>query len=208
MKKGYPDRQTAQKIWLDGINFRLAHTPFKTCDEYIFHTTGVAESACKIASKTPYLNSEKAYILGLLHDYGKKYDERRDKIFHVRAGYEELLAMGYPQSAKICLTHSFPFQDFDDESYSSYFPEWRDWARQKLKDLIYDDYDRLIQLCDLFFEGLQKVSFEKRLKGIVCRYGLRSEQVSELRRGAEQNKAYFDSLCGKDVYKILNISAL
>lgn len=201
-----PDRQTAQRIWQDGIDFRLRQPqPWTFHQEYIFHTTGVAKAAQKIAENTPYLNAEKAYILGLLHDYGKKYDERAAGRFHAQVGYEELSVMGYTGAARICLTHSFPDKNFADADYSSCRPEWLVWAHQQLEKIEFDDYDRLIQLCDLFFEGLSKVSFERRFAGIQQRYNLRPEQLENLRRGAARNKAYFDALCGKDVYRLLEI---
>lgn len=202
----YPSVEIALKIWQEGIDYRTSTTDFKTKDEYIFHTKGVAESARIIAENTLYLKPDKAYVLGLLHDYGKKYDERKSKIFHARAGYEELSDMGYNDCAKICLTHSFPDKNFDDKDYSSYLPEWIEWSHKHLQNIEYDDYDRLIQLCDMFFEGLNKVSFEKRFQGIRQRYNLKPEQTVNMENFALINKQYFSNLCKCDVYKLLNIS--
>ena len=203
----YPDLKTALKIWQEGIDFRLSQPyAWPTHKEYIFHTTGIGEAAQKIASKTPYLNSEKAYVLGLLHDYGKKYDERQTGKFHGQTGYEELLKLGYDECARICLTHSFPNKDFNDKYYASYKPERLEWAHQKLGDIEeYDDYDKLIQLCDMFFEGMSKVRFEERFAGIRKRYGLSKEQTAEQENYAKKNKDYFDELCKEDVYSLLNI---
>ncbi len=39
------------------------------------HSIVVAECAYKIAKKCPDMNAEKAYILGLLHDIGRRYTE-------------------------------------------------------------------------------------------------------------------------------------
>ena len=202
-----PPLQTSKQLWQEGIEFRLKQPyDWPVHDEYIFHTTGVAEAAQKIASKTPYLNSEKAYVLGLLHDYGKKYDERQTGKFHGQTGYEELLKLGYDECARICLTHSFPNKDFNDKYYASYKPEWLEWAHRKLGDIEeYDDYDRLIQLCDMFFEGMSKVRFEERFAGIRKRYGLSKEQTAEQENYAKKNKDYFDELCKEDVYSLLNI---
>ena len=202
-----PSLQKAKQLWQEGIDFRL-NQPYAwpTHKEYIFHTTGVAESAQKIAKKTPYLNPEKAYIIGLLHDYGKKYDEKLTGKFHGQTGYEELLKLGYDECARIRLTHSFPNKNFNNKYYASYRPEWLSWAHQKLDEIEeYNDYDRLIQLCDMFFEGMSKVGFEERFAGIRKRYGLSKEQTAEQEEYAKKNKKYFDTLCGMDVYKILNI---
>ncbi len=201
----YPDLETAQKIWEEGFNRRCLNTVFKARDEYIFHTRGIADMASKIAAKTGYLKPEKAYVLGLLHDYGKKYDEKSEGIFHVQAGYEEMMQKGYTDVARICLTHSFPDKDFDDNDYSSYRPEWLSWAHQKLTDVVYDDYDRLIQFCDMHFEGLKIVGIEERIRGISSRYGLKMEQLKNLRANAIRLKSYFSDKCGGDIYSLLNI---
>ncbi len=209
MNHNYPELSSAQKIWQEGIDFRLSQPqPWPVHREYVFHTTGVADSARRIAAETPYLNPEKAYVLGLLHDYGKKYDERATGKFHARTGYEELSAMGYDDAARICLTHSFPDSDFEDSEYASYCPEWLSWARQELKKVVCDDYDRLIQLCDLFFEGMSKVGFAARFAGIEQRYHLLPSQTARLKSAAARNKTFFDNLCGIDIYELLNISGL
>ena len=202
-----PSLQKAKQLWQEGIDFRLKQShDWLIYKEYVFHTTSVAESAQKIAEKTPYLNPEKAYIVGLLHDYGKKYDENLISRFHAQTGYEELLKLGYNECARICLTHSFPNKNFNNKYYASYRPEWLNWAHQKLDEIEeYDDYDRLIQLCDMFFEGMSKVGFEERFAGIRKRYGLSEEQTVEQEKYTKMNKDYFDELCKKDVYKILNI---
>ncbi len=203
--KLYPDIQTAEQIWKEGYNYRVATSEFKNKEEYIFHTKGVAEAASQLAAKTPYLNTEKAYVLGLLHDYGKKYNEFTSGIFHAQAGYEYFLENNYLDVARVCLSHSFPCADFHDSDYTSYPPRWLNWAREKLKNYVYDDYDRLIQLCDLFFEGMSKVCFEKRFEGIARRYNLNAETQKLQKIWANKNKQYFDKLCGEDVYNILNI---
>lgn len=208
MTRGYPTLEEAQKIWQEGYDYRCATTPYPERREYVFHSTGVAKAAQTIASRTADMNPEKAYIIGLLHDYGKKYDERASGKFHGRTGFEVLNAMGYPEAAKICLTHTFPDKDFNDADYASYRPEWLAWAHHELAKVTYDDYDRLIQLCDMFFEGMQMVDFETRFSGIVRRYNLRPEDVSALRRNAERNKKYFDAKTGTDIYQLLNVKTL
>lgn len=204
MKK-YPDIETAVKIWQEGLDYRAKTTIFTNKDEYIFHTKGVASAAKKIASQTPYLNPNKAYVLGLLHDYGKKNDEFSSGLFHAQTGYEELLSMGYDDVAKVCLTHSFPYKNFNNSDYKSYYPQWLDWARDKLKNIEYNEYDYLIQLCDSFFEGMNMVCFEKRFIGIKKRYNLNDDDIKIQIEGAKRNKLYFDKCCNKNIYDILGI---
>ncbi len=205
MIKNYPTIQEAKIIWQNGIDFRLSHSEFSNLNEYIFHTQGVASAAEKIAEKTMFLNPEKAYVCGLLHDYGKKYDEFKELKFHPQIGYEEFTDMGYFDVARTCLSHSFPYKDFDNNDYKMYLPQWLNWAKDKLKNYQYDDYDRLIQLCDLFFEGMNMVSMEDRFQGIARRYNLSPHNQSLQKRAAINNKMYFDKLCRQDIYEILGI---
>ena len=208
MSKGYPSLEIAQKLWQEGMDYRSATTDFVFRNEYIFHTRGVAESAKIIAAHTSDMDSEKAYILGLLHDYGKKYDECICGKFHGQVGFEEMNAKGYPAVAKICLTHSFPRQNFVDADYSSYRPEWRTWAHNELAKVSYDDYDRLIQLCDMFFEGMTKVDVETRFSCIINRYHLDPKVVEVLRADTNRNKEYFEQKTGYNIYELLDIKTV
>ena len=52
-----------------------------------------------------YEDGEKAYILGLLHDIGRKFGVRH--LGHVSDGDSYMLSLGYDEAARICLTHSF-----------------------------------------------------------------------------------------------------
>ena len=127
-----PSLEEAQRIWQEGFDYRCATTSFTVRDEYIFHPTGVAKAAQQLAEHLHHLNPQKAYILGLLHDYGKKYDERATGIFHAKAGFVEISALGYDEVAKICLTHSFPNKDFKSDIYASCKLEWLSWSKQEL----------------------------------------------------------------------------
>ena len=72
-KNKYPNREQALKIWEAGIIYRLSRPyGFTFENEYRFHTMGVASAAEKIARHVPNMDPEKAFVLGLLHDYGKE----------------------------------------------------------------------------------------------------------------------------------------
>lgn len=202
---GYPTTEIAIKLWREGINYRKSKPyGFDVENEYIFHTLGVAQSAKKIAEYIPNLNQEKAYILGILHDYGKRISEKEENIFHGKEGYEQMQKLGYADVAKICLTHTFFDKDFNYEDFSYPF-EWMHWAKTKLQNIEYNDYDRLICLCDKFFEGLKMVSIEKRAEGIARRYNTSKNQIQTFKNKSLELKNYFDKKIGKDIYLILQI---
>ena len=71
--------------------------------------------------------------------------------------------------------------------------------------MVYDDYDYLIQFCDLLFEGLNMVGINARVRGIMSRYGLQFQNVAVLWKNGCRLKKYFDDKLGKDVYDFLGI---
>ncbi len=205
MNPKIPDLVTAEKLWHAVILNRLSKPyPFNDRDAYVFHTRGVARFAKTIAEKIPELDTQKAYILGLLHDYGKRINESEEKRFHGQEGYEEMTALGYDDVARICLTHTFHIKDFSDEEYN-YSAGWLCWAKEKLKLLTYNDYDRLIQLCDMLTEGFNFVTIEQRAEGIAGRYHLTDKQKQNLISDTLPLKQHFDNLCGEDIYTLLQI---
>lgn len=201
----YPDIKTAIILWqesLAGVNAVVVSQ--RGAREYIYHTTGVAEAAAKIAVKCG-MNEEKAYVLGLLHDWGKIQNEKVSGKSHFMIGYEKMMKEGWNDVAKICLTHSFPNADFDLLDYPSYPTEDLEQAKRLISQIKYDDYDRLIQLCDMLFEGTSVISYQCRIACIRKRYNLTREQTKSLEDKAAENKAYFDKKCGCDIYNLLNI---
>ena len=202
----YPNIETATLLWIESLKGVVA-TQKEFIRDYIFHTSGIAITAQKIAEKAG-LNPEKAYVLGLLHDWGKIQREKETGISHVFVGYSKMMELGYDAVARVCLTHSFPIKDFDEKNYPAYSKKDLSFAKQFLSQTQYDDYDKLIQLCDIFFESTRRVSPQYRLKKIRERYGLDESQTRELELGAKQNKEYFDKLCGCDVFEIVNLDIL
>ena len=204
-QRTYPDRRTALEIWKQGINYRHAHDgwPKRFETEYRFHSLGIAYACAKVAALIPGMDPEKAWVLGLLHDYGKRHDERKGEHFHVLDGYNEMLRLGYTDVARICLSHSFPKKDFDFSAYGC-CREWLAAAREKLDTVELDDYDRLVQLFDFMFEGLRITTFENRVKGIVSRYHPKTPPT-DLYNHALENKAYFEAKIGQDIYALLNV---
>lgn len=200
-----PCRTEAIKIWKKGILARRKIDNFPLELEYRFHTLGVA-ACCEKLAYCCDLDEEKAFVLGLLHDIGKSRSERQEKIFHGLEGYNQMMNMGYSKVAQICITHSFPSADFNDDNYLFYqklgiLPQ----IHEIMKQMQLDDYDYMVQLCDLFFEGLNKTNFENRFTGIMKRYNLSLENISDLYQNALKNKKYFDKKAYVNIYKILNI---
>lgn len=62
-----------------------------------------AHCAEKIAEMCDGMDSEKAYIMGLMHDIGRKFGVRH--LGHVSDGYTYMMSLKYDEAARICLTH-------------------------------------------------------------------------------------------------------
>ena len=138
MNNNVPSMKQAVNLWLDGIKYRQEHFDFPIKDEYIFHTQGIAFASRQIASRMSGMNPETAYICGLLHDYGKKYNEREIGRFHGLVGFQELNAMGLGLPACICLTHTFVDKNINFCDFPSYPKKDLDICQSLLSALEYD----------------------------------------------------------------------
>ena len=76
------------------------------------HSRVAAHCAEKIAGLCDGTDPEKAYVLGLLHDIGRRFGIRH--LGHVADGYTYMMSLGYEEAARICLTHSFQNQSLND----------------------------------------------------------------------------------------------
>ena len=56
-------------------------------------------------------HSYKAYIFGLLHDIGRRNGNMQAR--HAIEGYKYLTHIGFDEEARICLTHTFQYQDVE-----------------------------------------------------------------------------------------------
>ena len=92
-----PTREEAMALIRDG----LSNNP----GPWGKHSLTAAHCAEKIAAACGDMGAEKAYVLGLLHDIGRKFGVRH--LGHVSDGYAYMMCLGYDEAAKICLTHSF-----------------------------------------------------------------------------------------------------
>lgn len=169
------------------------------------HYLRVAENAKLIASKTAYLNPEKAYILGLLHDYGECVVYGNNSLFHGTTGYDEMMKLGYDEVAKVCLTHSFFCEDIDPDEYLSYPRDEILRAADYIKKHPLDDYDKLIQVSDLMVKRDKNTNISDRLDFVAAKYHVSSDVIKRKKLSALNLKNYFDNLCGQDIYQIVGI---
>ena len=134
------------------------------------HSRITAFCAETIARECADLDADKAYILGLLHDIGRKFGKRQ--LGHVADGYAYMRSLGYDEAARVCLTHSF-----NNHTLAEYIgafdttDEETQMLRQALDAVAFDDYDRLIQLCDALAGAEGVLDMEARMNDVRRRYG-------------------------------------
>lgn len=167
------------------------------------HSIEVAKGAEKIAKSIVKnggnLDSDKAYIYGLLHDIGRRFGVTY--LAHVIDGYDYLSAMGFENASRICITHSFNLKTIDDYIGKT---DVSDSQLKKIQNLLdsyeYDDYDKLIQLMDSTCNADGTKNLKKRMEDVKNRYGYypqgKYDKNFEL-------KSYFEKLMDKDLYSVL-----
>lgn len=164
------------------------------------HSRVAAHCAEKIASKCVGMDTDKAYILGLLHDIGRKFGVRH--LGHVSDGYSYMMSLGYDEAAKICLTHSFNNQTTDE--YIGKIDTTAgelELINRTLSQVVMDDYDRLIQLCDSLAGSEGVMNIEERMLDVKRRYGSYSQEKWDSNL---QLKDYFEMKMGRDIYEVVD----
>lgn len=131
---------------------------------WIVHSINTGIAARCIADKIKGLDSEKAYILGILHDIGRRVGVVAIPV-HVYEGYKYALSNGWNEVAKICMTHSYPLmqKEFNFEPDN----EVDIAIKEYIMDCQCDDYDLLIQLCDSLATDYGFCILEKRFVDVA-----------------------------------------
>lgn len=171
---------------------------------WVAHSVNVARAGQLIAARHPTLDAERAYILGLLHDIGRRAGKTGMR--HVIDGYVYLNALGFPAAARICLTHSFPYQH-----PRVVFGEWDcteaefQMMSDALLSLTYDDYDRLFQLCDALALPEGFCLIEKRLVDVFLRYGQQGVDAGVHTKWQQvfQIQRHFEQVINCSIYQVL-----
>ena len=138
--------------------------------KWIEHSRFVALACKNIAAQCQDLSPDQAYCFGLLHDIGRYAGVTSEK--HLIDGYRFCMERGWEKAAQICISHAFMIQDIKtsigifDISHEEYL-----FMEDFIKNAVYDDYDRLVQLCDALALPTGFCLLEKRLVDVALRYG-------------------------------------
>lgn len=147
-----PTREEALKLIRDGLLFNPG--PWGE------HCLTAAHCAEKIASACGDMDVEKAYILGLLHDIGRKFDVTDEELIIIKT---------------------------------------------ELAKTIYDEYDRLIQLCDCLAGAEGVLDIENRMNDVKKRYGFYPQDKWNSNMNLKQ---YFEGKMNKDIFIVVHINVV
>lgn len=165
------------------------------------HSRYVARACKNIAEHCRHLSAEKAYSYGLIHDIGRYAGVSSEK--HLIDGYRYCMKQGWEKAAQICISHAFMIQDihtsigrFDvsDDDYR--------FMKDFVENAVYDDYDRLVQLCDALALPTGFCLLEKRFVDVTMRYGFHPATIERWKKILEI-KTSFEKQMGFSVYDIL-----
>jgi hypothetical protein len=169
---------------------------------WVQHSFFVGKAAELIAQHHPKLDSQTAFILGYLHDIGRRAGVADMR--HTLDGYYFLIEKGFDSSARICITHVFPLKHIN-----SVAGKWDctkqelDFMAEYLTKIEFDEYDRLIQLCDAIALPSGYCLVEKRLMDVALRRGVNEFSVPRWKAFLDLQKD-FESAIGQSIYKVLD----
>ena len=168
---------------------------------WVDHSRFVALACKNIASRCRGLSADKAYCFGLLHDIGRYAGVSSEK--HLLDGYRFCIERGWPKAAQICISHAFMIQDIRTSigTFDVSEEEYRFMA-EFIQNAVYDDYDRLVQLCDALALPSGFCLLEKRFVDVAIRYGTPPATVERWKKIREL-KDLFDEKIHGSIYDLL-----
>ena len=165
------------------------------------HSRYTAQACENIAVRCDGMSPDTAYCYGLLHDIGRYAGVTSEK--HLIDGYRFCMERGWEKAAQICISHAFMIQDIrtsigtfdvteEDYKFMDHF----------VKNAVYDDYDRLVQLCDSLALPDGFCLLEKRFVDVALRYGTPPVMAERWRRILEIRDMFEEKINGS-IYELL-----
>lgn len=165
------------------------------------HSRYVALACRNIAARCPHLDAETACIYGLLHDIGRHAGVTSER--HLLDGYRYCAGRGWEKAAQICISHAFMVKDISSSIGVFDMPaEDKAFMADFVKNAVYDDYDRLVQLCDALALPTGFCLLEKRFVDVALRYGVHPSTVARW-QAVLDIKRHFETIIGCSVYELL-----
>ena len=136
-------------------------------NRWIKHSLYVGQAAGRIAKRLD-LDDDYARTIGFMHDIGRQINHSN----HVIDGYKYLTKLGHPDIARYCITHSFVDNIIPNTAGGGPTDDNYEFIKNYLDSIELNDYDNIVQLCDLFCLETGYTTFEKRILDITKRKGV------------------------------------
>lgn len=198
------NREQAFKIIEDIKQEELAHgREENTWYKFYNHVFGAGEIASRIAARIEGMDPERAFVMGILHDYGRTREDREKIQYHPIIGYNFFKDKD-PDVARGCLVHMFPFNEIPEyeKMKKTFFYNEADYNLlvNFVEENPLSEYDILVQLSDALSNANGFVTMEQRLDDFEKRHGVkmpysRMEPYYRL-------KDFFDRKLGMNVYDL------
>ena len=168
---------------------------------WVAHSRYVAQACEAIARHCPHLDPTASYTYGLLHDIGRHAGPSSER--HLLEGYRYCAARGWTKTARICISHAYMLQDIATSiGRFDMLPEDKAFMADFVAHALYDDDDRLVQLCDALALPSGFCLLEKRFVDVALRYGTHPFTIARWQKTLEL-KAYFERFIGASLYSLL-----
>ena len=179
----------------------LEHAGTLNPGAWVEHSRFVALACQNIAARCKNLSADQAYCFGLLHDIGRYAGISSER--HLIDGYRFCMERGWEKAAQICISHAFMIPDIHT-SIGTFDVSEEDYQFMKtfLEHAVYDDYDRLVQLCDALALPTGFCILEKRFVDVTIRYGFHPYTIARWKKTLEI-QAYFEKKIGCSIYDLL-----
>lgn len=163
---------------------------------WIEHGKCVGQTGAIIAEALG-LDATYVYILGAIHDIGKR--NTRDVQRHDILGYRFLKSLGIDDKyAAVCLTHSYLNNDVNCVA-GGMLPR-DDFRTEYIKNHHYSEEELIINLCDLMCKD-HRMTLEARMIDLLSRKGFHDNSAYHLKE-ALKLKDYFDRKIPCGVYHL------
>ena len=168
---------------------------------WVDHSRFVALACKNIASHCEDMSADTAYCLGLLHDIGRYAGVSSER--HLIDGYRFCMEKNWEKAAQICISHAFMLQDIKT-SIGTFDVSEEDYRFMDhfIRNAVYDDYDRLVQLCDALALPTGFCLLEKRFVDVAIRYGTVPATTERWKKILEI-KALFERKINGSIYELL-----